>query len=363
MVISVLSAPEVLKVSRQVLGLPEQAIDLLDDATMGAMARRAAGIHCPCSRATLASVLRESLRHVADDATLDECIEGTIEALIVAGDLLELDQVTTDHAAATARWIFAAPFGFVKRPGGSVYLVGATPDDATPLPPSLRIRVQYQRHCRVLSPGPGEDLTFVLRELELVEIPERVWLRAPKQQSSRALLDEITRRLMTQLPSGQVEDLLLIDPEKPVDYYAGRRTGAKRKTGCFIARRPQAYGAAIWGFAQLQDGALAKFLDFPLKGSRWRGCDLAWHLQMAIDYCRGTPQRYRRRATATGTCLDFFSPLPVWAERRFAIIGRPTDRQHCLTSYEIQESELPAEEAFLQQHLWLSPIDPAREGS
>ncbi len=33
----------------------------------------------------------------------------------------------------------------------------------------------------------------------------------------------------------------------------------------------------------------------PDKKKRWRGCDVAWHLQMAIDHCNHTPQVYRRR--------------------------------------------------------------------
>jgi len=130
-------------------------------------------------------------------------------------------------------------------------------------------------------------------------------------------------------------------------------------SGTFVARRPQAYGAPIWGFALLDHGALARFLDLPLKGFRWRGCDAAWHLQAAIDHCRGVPQRYRRRPATAGAYFDFFSPLPLWAERHLAIVGQPAARQQSLFTYFIAEDDLVAEEEFLQRRLWLNCDDNA----
>jgi hypothetical protein len=106
---------------------------------------------------------------------------------------------------------------------------------------------------------------------------------------------------------------------------------------------------------------LQKFLDFPQKRDRWRGCDAGWHLQMAIDAQRGSPQQYRLRAGANGPCLDFFGPIPVWAERRLAIIGRPSEKDRCLFSYQIPASELAAEEEFLQERLWLVQNKPEGE--
>ena len=127
-------------------------------------------------------------------------------------------------------------------------------------------------------------------------------------------------------------------------------------SGCFVARRPQAYGAHIWGFALLTGGELERFLDFPLKGRKERGSDCAWHLQMAIDHGLGVPQKYRKRSADGGALFDFFSPIPLWAERRLSILGRTAQRERCLFSYFIPEAELEAEEQFLQKHLWLAPL-------
>jgi len=60
-------------------------------------------------------------------------------------------------------------------------------------------------------------------------------------------------------------------------------------------------------------------------------------------------------------CFDFFSPLPLWAERRLAIIGRPAERERCLFSYQIPQVEAATEEQFMQSRLWLAALESGRE--
>jgi hypothetical protein len=80
-------------------------------------------------------------------------------------------------------------------------------------------------------------------------------------------------------------------------------------------------------------------------------------LQIAIDSSRGSPQRYRRSGVPNGVRLDFFSPLPLWVQRRLAIMGRPAPAEKCLFSYLIPEREATDEEVFLQERLWLKRTD------
>jgi len=355
MVITKISADEVLKGCREVLNLPANADGVIDDKLLAALLRRAAGILCPCSRSTLALSVFESLQYLSNDADqLSEQIDAAVESLIISGDLLELSQVTIDDPAVKGTWVFAAPPSFVARPSGSVFLIGVVSDEVTPLPASFGSRVIHEGYTRIIAPQPSEDLPSVLRELGLIELSEGVWLKTPKKESATELYDRMVHRLMGQLSSGTVDGLTIIDPARGVDYYNGRWISPKKETGSFVARRPQAYGAPIWGFAMLADGVAIKFLDLPLKATRWRGCDDAWYLQMAIDHRRGTPQVYRRRSSPGGAYLDFFSPLPLWAQRRLAILGRPAARHKCLFSYYVPERELAAEEEFLQERLWLA---------
>ena len=295
MVIVQVSATEVLRSSRAALGVLASSDGAIDDAMLAASLRRAAGILCPCSLSTLVAAVLESLQHLVEEDAVTERVTAAAEGLIVGGDLLELSQVTTDDPAAKGTWIFAAPPGFVVRPGGSIFLLGIVPDEATPLPASLSARVVCEGFVRVLSPQPPEDLRSVLSELGLRELSTSAWLKAPKPESATELQGNMLRRLAEQPPSGAVADISILDPVRSVGYYSGRWVIPTHESGNYVARRPQAYGAPLWGFASLVDGNVTRFLDFPMKGARWRGCDAAWHLQMAIDRCRETPQLYRRR--------------------------------------------------------------------
>jgi hypothetical protein len=355
MVITQISAKEVISSSREALGLPASSDGMIDDAMLAASLRRAAGILCPCSISTLVAAVLESLQYLfGDSEAMAERVAAAAEGLIIGGDLLELNQVTIDDPTAKGTWVFSAPPTFIVRPGGSIFLVGIVPDEPTPLPASLNSRIACEGFARLVTPQPPEDLPSVLRELGLRELSTSAWLKAPKAESAAALRDSMVRRLAEQPPSGAITDISILDAVRKVDYYSGRWVTPTRESGDYVARRPQAYGAPLWGFATLVDGYATRFLDFPLKSTRWRGCDVAWHLQMAIDYCRKTPQLYRRRMTGGGVCLDFFSPLPLWAHRRFAVLCRPAPREKCLISYWIPERELASEETFIQERLWLA---------
>src|SRR6266850_4845347 len=353
MVIQQIEATDVVTLSRRVLALPD-ASDVHDAAFLAALVRRAAAIVCPCSASTLERTVLESLDRLSEDPErLADEVETAVEKAMIAGDLLEFSQVATDDPRAKGTWLFAAPPAFVARPSGSIFLLGVTPDEPSPLPPSLNTRIVYERHYRFVHSNPSENLSQTLRELGLLELSERGWLRFPKEETAKDFRGRLERGLNTQGPSGEVPDLLILDSARDPSYYKGRWATPKRETGYFVARRPQAYGAPLWGFALLAEGVLQKFIDFPLRRDRFRGSDFAWHLQMAIDSCRGSPQKYRRRTTDEGTRLDFFSPLPLWAERRLAIIGCPVERDRCLFSYQVPNAELAVEEEFLQKHLWM----------
>jgi hypothetical protein len=355
MVIVEIKPDDVIAECRETLGLPPASKTPIDDTLLAALLRRSAGIHCPCSRATLRASLLESLQYLSPDAvSLSERIDGIIEGLMVGGDLLELNDVTTEDPAVRGTWVFAAPPSYIVRPGGSVFLTGIVADQDAFLPQLLAARTVYEGFTRVISPEPDEDLSGDLREQGLQSLSESVWLKSPKAEAAGDMLSVMERRLEAQPPSGAIKDLQILDPAQPVTYYRGRWTGPKGQNGNFVSRRPQEYGAPIWCFAQLEAGAPVRFLDLPLRKSRWRGCDAAWHLQMAIDYCRHNPQLYRRRRVGDNVRFDFFSPLPEWSQRRLMIFGRPAPRTNCLMSYQLSAAEAETEERFLQERLWLS---------
>lgn len=349
---------DVLRATRLALGLAAEAPELVDDAVLAAALRRLAGILCPCPATTLVTALIGNFAYlVADLVLLRERAENVIERSTVQGDLLELSSVTTLEPGARNSWMFAAPPAFVARPHGAVVLLGVAPDECSPLPSSLGDRLLYEGCARLLRPEAGEDLPAILRGLGLLEISEQAWLRPPRADDARNYREEMDRRLDGQSPSGDIPALQVLDPERPVRFYRRRWSAPGKHSGSFVGRRPQAYGPPIWGYVHLNAGEPTRFLDFPLKGSRFRGCDTAWRLQLAIDSCREAPQLYRRRlADDDGVIFDFFSPVPMWAQRRLSVLGRPAKPEDALFSFWLPLREAESQEQFLQTYLWLERV-------
>ena len=141
MVITEISAQEVVRLSREALGLPAPVNSKIDDPQIAGSVRRAAAILCR-SPSTLVGAVSDSFRYLSgENDHIAERVSAAAEALIICGDLLELNQVTIDDPLVKATWIFAAPPSFVQRPGGSIFLIGITPDVSTPLPASINARV------------------------------------------------------------------------------------------------------------------------------------------------------------------------------------------------------------------------------
>ena len=352
---------EVLAGCRRTLGMPDDQEAVLDDAMLAALARRCAGIHCPCSRATLRASLLECTHGLpASFDDLAESVDNAIEALIVGGDVLELNDVAIDDSEVRQSWVFAAPPSFVIRPDDSAFLFGIVPDQDTFLPSRFAGRVVHRAFTRMLHPQPGEDLAHELKELGLQHLSDRAWLKSPRSEDPAAMVGRHQRLLAAQIPVRAIRDLKILDSARPVTYYRGRWVDPTDQDGMFVARRPQEFGAPIWCLVELRNGEPIRLLDLPLARSRWRGCDSAWHLHAAMDHCLGTPQRYRRRMDGDAVRFDFFSPLPQWSQRRLMIFGRPAPRDRCLLSYVLPANEADAEEDFLQKNLWLSRDDSPR---
>jgi hypothetical protein len=199
MVIEELSRESVLRTNRERMGLPSSG-ELIDDALLAALLRRAAGILCPCSTPTLIASVMEGLQFLVDDPdSVEKRLADVAGKLIIAGDLLELNQVTTDDPTVKSTSVFAAPPSFVKRPGGSVFILGIAPDEVTPLPSVLAARVTHEGVVRLLKPEPSEDLAGVLRDLGWLELSQSAWLKTPRAESAIHLRETMIAKLLEPL--------------------------------------------------------------------------------------------------------------------------------------------------------------------
>ena len=357
MTIVELSTTEVLALCRAALGIETESSGL-DDILLTELLRRAAGILCPCSKVVLRAALTDSLSYLhSEGSAFDDRIDDLIEAMIVSGDILELSDVTIDDSDIRGTWVFAAPPSFVVRRTGSIFLTGVTSDQDAYLPEHLSKRLVRSRVTRFIVPEPGEDLIEQLNSHGLNQLSEAAWSRSPKALAPEQLLQRNVDKLISQPICAPVSGLRILNRDTEVAYYKGRWGPPKNQTGTYVVRRPQEFGAPLWSFAELVDGTLKRIVDLPPKRFRWRGCDAAWHLQMAIDRIAGHPQHYRRSVTDAGVRFDFFSPLPLWAQRRLMVLGHECPRSRSLFAYEIPVAEAADEEENLQENLWLVPTE------
>jgi hypothetical protein len=54
--------------------------------------------------------------------------------------------------------------------------------------------------------------------------------------------------------------------------------------------------------------------------------------------------------------MEFFSPVPMWARRRWDAVGEPLTASGCLFAYRLAETELTEEVRFAREALWLDEM-------
>lgn len=357
-----LSITEIHELKIAELGLDPTALDLTTIEAIAGALRRVAIFLCPCSASTLISGVIQPLRGLVDDLeSIRVLVEDTLEAMIAHGDILECQDVEDSIGNKSSTQLYTAPPAFVARKSGAIIIIGIASDQLSALPDELESRVEYLNHLRRLDPVPGENLCDDLKQLGLIELSYENWLRMPQVESPEQLLLRMNNVLDKVQPSYDVPGLTLLDPDRPVRYYRGRWVEPRIHSGRFIARRSQAYGAQLWCYIQLRNGNPERLIDFPLT-SHWRGCDEAWHLQLAIDAKRGQPQQFRVEPGSGNTkVIKFFSPIPMWAKRRLDAVGEPIPISGCLFAYKLPEIEVKEEQHFLREVLWLDDVQGSAE--
>ena len=343
------------------LGLDQTALDLTSIEAIAAALRRAANFLCPCAATTLVRAVAEPMRGLVED--MEETrgiVRETLEAMVALGDFLEHRDIESDETSRAAVLLYAAPPSFVSRDSGTAILLGVS----TPPLESLADRIEYVNHLRRLSPSLGVELSVELEQLGFSEVPSDQWLQVPRRETPSQHLAHFDRLLDASQPSGDVAGLSILDWDRPVRFYRGRWTSTGSQSGRFVARRSQAYGGDLWCYIELSDGRPERLVDLPLTDSRWRGCDEAWRLQMAIDVDRGSAQLFRiQPGPGNSYVMQFFSPLPMWARRRLDSVGHLVSSPGCLFAYRLAEAELPEEVRFASDVLWLEELKGSPEAS
>lgn len=328
------------------------------DALIAALLRRAAAARCPCPPPALVDAVTDAVAELApEEMQGHESVDRVFECLVASGDFL------LSGEGGEADQVHLAPPTFVRRRSGSVFLIGGLPDLGLPLPSSLSGRLVSRGYYRYLPADSGDDLEMVqvlLSEQGFIDYPLDAWREAPAPRAAQDLIADLDSRLEASGRAGEVQDLQILDPDRPSTFYRSRWTSPAGRTGRFIARRPRRWGAPLWCYAQLAGGEAIRLLDLPSVDSRFRGCDEAWWTQCAIDAARGTSQLLQLRKVDGGRVrLSLQMPLPMWGERRILLLGEqdPERDRGALLTFVLDEQESQEDIAFLASSLWLETQD------
>lgn len=354
-----LSADDVQALKVTELGLDPTALNLSSVEAIAGALRRAASFLCPCAPRTLVRSVMLPLRGMVNDFNeINNLIEDTLDAITAHGDIIEQREIEDNQDILAKVLLYSAPPSFVSRSSGKVILLGSATNEFSNLPKEIERRIEHRTYVRILNPEPGEKLPEDLVRLGFVELEYKIWLKTPSIKTPAEHVLWFDKLLNIAQPSREIPGLSLLNPERPVRYYRGRWAEPRSQTGRFVARRRQAYGADLWSYVQVRNGHPESLIDFPLINSRWRGCDEAWHLQMAIDKERGEPQQFMLRHGPKETCvLELFSPVPMWATRRWNTIGELIPSSGCLFAYRFPKDEIEEELRFLHEMLWLEKME------
>lgn len=305
----------------------------------------------------------ELVRYVAEPLTGlgvgREVVEIAFDDAVVYGDLIETPRTSEDPWDAPPRVIRPAPPCYVARPDGTVVVLGVSGDLPSALTAELDALIDRDGPVRILRGHDDPSLPVRLEGVGFLRIPEAVWLREPRRETA---VDHVAawrgRLTATSADPGGVPNLEIVDPSAKPTFYAGRwRPPRSDEAGLRVARRPRRYGSPAWCAALFEAGVAMRILEFEPEDPRTSPRDLAWRLQAAIDAARGTPQRARRVAEGSASRLDLFSPLPSFAERRLALVGRKTTGGGRLFGYVLCDEAVAAEAAALAATMWIETRD------
>lgn len=338
----------------ETLKLPAGSIGLVSPEGLSASLRRAASFMCPTTPDRLVDSVFEATRPLRAEELSRRDVSEALELLIASGDMLELRQ----ESGRSTRLLYLAPPSYIERLPGSYLLSGIRPFGAALIEDDLALNIAYEGSTRILALDPGEAAER-LQASGLHEVAWDRWVACPAKEAPADFVNRYRSRLDAAGEAGRLDGLQVLDPTTRVHYYNGRwRAPAPSDTGDFVARRPQAYGAALWCLIRFKSGEAVRVIELPAEDPTVPGWDEARRYQAAIDNLRGVPQQFRVRsgsAVNTDTTFDFFSPLPGFAKRYLQLMGQSLDKgPGSLFSYEVPSAATGDVAAFLTDILWMA---------
>lgn len=349
--IEILDQSQGISAVRRSLDMPAE-IELESDEGLAAVLRLVGAMRTPCRASRILREVTSLLSPLLDPMPPSEHLEALLDSLISYGDLAAI----TRASDGSTEMLYRVQLSYLVRSLGDALLIGLDQPGQHGLPPNLQKTVRLHGHARVLPLNDGAEQE--LRTAGLLEISENQWLDIPRIETSTEILAKALQELRLTPRESDVSGITLIDPTKPVRYYAGRkRPAGESDFGFFVARRPREYGADAWCFVEMVDGQVIHLLDLSGQG-KTRGCDRAWLLQAAIDRERSIPQVLGvSRDASDKVVLSVFSPIPGWLQRRWETMSTPTKLRGALISYAFDQEDVEEEIEFARKAFYLEPVE------
>lgn len=319
-------------------------------AVLRQLLRRDASMLAPAPRSAVLNSVFDALAALNLAEGLIDAVETALDDLLTYGDLIEL---RPDHDGGDV--IRPAPPTFVRH-GQTIFILGAAGEHPSALPADLAARTDHHLPVRRIVAAPGEDLPSTLAVLGLQELSMATWLRAPGVEDVSGFLRRWRERLESAgTPSDDLAQLeVLSSPERASHYAARWQPAALRLAGTFVTRRVHAYGGRVWALAEFVDGRPVRLLDLEGESRHQRACDVAWRLSAALDAAAGQPQRIRVETDPGEVRFLIDAPIPAFAERRLALVGRKTAVSGALFSFAVPPETAAAELGSLRELLWVN---------
>lgn len=308
--------------------------------------------YCPSPRRKIIRGAIDLLESVISPQCLDEAlVDKAVDGLFLANDIVELSSFMVQGEEYQGDWIFLAPPSFTLYPSKRVHIMGIAPDFGVFLPEDLLAQVKYLGPHRFIESSSSSEIVARLRAYGIREQIPDLAVAMPSYVPAETYVSRAINKLGTMNTCGAVNGLKVLGNRAHATRYRDRWVEPTDHSGYFVCRRPSAFGAEQWIFAQLQSGRAIRFIDLPWAEDDARGCDAAWRLQLALDAKVNEHAVYWLASDGENLNIKFSFPLPLWAQRRLQLLtsGRCT----AMEVNGIPSDVWSAERAMLEKLLWL----------
>ena len=343
------------KITIDNLRLDSGSLNLSSAEGIAGVLRKVACFKCPCPTRELNEFSDSLLKGLISNEEREK-IPDIVESMISYGDLLE----APDRDSNAKKLLFGSQPAFVRANDSTVLFLGIVPDGFPPLPSILISKIEFANHIRRIKNVSENDIN-VIKKIGLQEFSMEYWQRSPLKETSEKFLKKINQALEKNNSSISKEGIKVISPEKNsssnIIYYKQRWTELKSSMeGHFVARRERRFENPLWCYIKFKNNKITNTLNLPLDSINRRGCDEAWRIQMALDSSNKTPQLFGvEKIDQNKIVLNFFSPVPKWASRRWDVLGEPVSR-NSLFSYCFEKDIVRKEIKYCKEMLWLDQL-------